>query len=213
MGSVGSLCPAPVRQMPPWALPHTPLHTIPGGTQRLPQGLACTQQHRQTASAGSTHCLRRMDRGVTVMATLQLGEAETCSRSRREGGPGAARFPGARAVQAGRRVHTRVRAHARRRVRVCAHTVHTQPHWPSAGPRISFLGCLCPLPWAAVEWLLPEHQHLPGHSQTPGAAPTPGGVGWLQTLCPGLTIPLPGEFLSLENKTTSQSIGAELPHQ
>lgn len=37
--------------------------------------------------------------------------------------------------------------------------------------------------------------------------------GWLQTPFPCVLVPIPGRFLCLENRTTSQSMGAELQHQ
>lgn len=97
--------------------------------------------------------------------------------------------------------------------------MHTQPHWPSAGPRISFLWeQRLPLPSAMSHGGAagPKTSARPRLMAEPwGAAPTLGVqvCRELRTPCPWLPIPTWGGCLSPENETTSQSMGAELQHQ
>lgn len=87
------------------------------------------------------------------------------------------------------------------------------PDFPFSGSS----GCPCPLLWDTVEQLLPKHQHVPGSQLSPGDSPHPRGVqgvwGGCEPLVLGSQFCLQGVFLCLENKTASQSMGAELQHQ
>lgn len=106
-------------------------------------------------------------------------------------------------------------------MRVCTLrlSVHTQPHRPSAGPRIPFpWEQRLPLPPAMCHCraAAPKASACPRLMAEPWGQPPPQGcrfAGGLRTPCPWLQVPAWGGCLSPENETTSQSMGAELQHQ
>lgn len=163
--------------------PWAPLCTIPTARSSCPTAGTHLARHPLPAPTGPR---------VTGMGTPQLGEPGMCSRSSWDDDPRTRQLPRASCT------HWLVWAQAGVGPQaLCAQNQCQPPDFPSPGAvTVSALS-------SGPRWSICFQSSSTSRKVQ----------GWLQTLFPGVLASIPGEFLCLENRITSQSMDAEFQHR